>query len=589
MKATSEQKQLLDLLKKYSPEGQDLAEALRSVEKHIKSSNPVVPILGMQGTGKSTLINALLGEDILPSEADETTCVPVEIRYGKEPSCEVYFSDRKERCGKGDKKDLQQYVDNQCNAGNEKKVDHLVLYRNCDLLKGGLILVDLPGLGSLTEENGATTKRYMQEQSAAILMLSLNPPLTNSSAGAVRIAWKSLNAVYFVQNVWDDLSEQEVQVGLEFNTKALQSISEEIQAPMLHPIISVNAYAAAKGALIQDSAMLEKSNVAELEQVLKDFAVHYDEKSAEALHARFIQCIDAACNEVERRIRESGMTDQELLAELEKEEKIFQDTSDQLDDKIRTIHRKARAVERQARQCSAKIARKYSELLRVKVFDLIDNGVVDGKLLYDASMKMKTEYAAQALDEMYEKAEELWQPLKEELKEFEQILQRDQMDEPKAEGFNKQEEFKWEKGMEAGMKIGGTVGSIWIGGAIGTSFGGPIGFVAGAGLMLVVDLLASASRKAVTDVRGNDTKSKMTPYIDDFKNDLQNAMDDSFNKFVDQLETQLESYRKERKEQLDAMEKRIQSIRQGHREIFDEISVLKQDKEVLLKGKIAND
>ena len=585
MKATSEQKQLLDLLKKYSPEGQDLAEALRNVEKHIKSSKPVVPILGMQGTGKSTLINALLGEDVLPSEADETTCVPVEIRYAQEPSCDVYFSDRKERCGKGDKKDLQQYVDNQYNFGNEKKVDHLVLYRNCDLLKSGLVLVDLPGLGSLTEENGATTKRYMQEQSAAILMLSLNPPLTNSSAGAVRIAWKSLNSVYFVQNVWDDLSKQEVQVGLEFNTKALKAISEEIQAPMLHPIISVNAYAAARGALIQDDAMLEKSNVAELEQVLKNFAVHYDEKSAEALHARFIQCIDAACNEVERRIRESGMTDQELLAELEKEEKNFQDTSDQLDDKIRSIHRKARAAERQARQCSAKTARKYSELLRVKVFDLIDNGVVDGKLLYDASLKMETEYAAQALDEMYEKVEELWQPLKEELKEFEQILQRDQMDEPKAEGFNKKKELKWEKGMEAGMQIGG----VWIGGAVGGTIGGPLGFVAGAGLMLVIDLLAGASRKAVTDIRGNDTKSKMITYISDFKNDLQNAMDDSFNKFVDQLENQLESYRKERKEQLDAMEKRIQSIRQGHREIFDEISVLKQDKEVLLKGKIAND
>ena len=460
-----------------------------------------------------------------------------------------------------------------------------MLYRNCDLLKSGLILVDLPGLGSLTEENGATTKRYMQEQSAAILMLSLNPPLTNSSAGAVRIAWKSLNSVYFVQNVWDDLNEQEVQEGLEFNTKALKSISEEIQAPMLHPIISVNAYAAAKGALRQDSAMLEKSNVAELEQVLKDFAVHYDEKSAEALHARFIQCIDAACNEVERRIRESGMTDQELLAELEKEEKNFQDTSDQLDDKIRSIHRKARAAERQARQSSAKIARKYSELLRVKVFDLIDQGVVDGELLYDASLKMETEYTAQALDEMYEKVEELWQPLEEELKEFEQILQRDQMDEPKAEGFNKKKELKWEKGMAAGMQIGG----VWIGGAVGGTIGGPLGFVAGAGLMLVVDLLAGASRKAVTDIRGNDTKSKMITYISDFKNDLQNAMDDSFNKFVDQLENQLESYRKERKEQLDAMEKRIQSIRQGHREIFDEISVLKQDKEVFLKGKIAND
>ena len=153
MRSLSESTELLRLLEKYSPDGQNYAQLLLEIENKSNTSDMIVPVLGTQGMGKSTIINAILGEDILPSEADETTCVPVEIRYGTKHHGVVRFL-----CGKPEvivntKADLSEFVDNNSNPGNEKKVSHIVLYRESPLLKTGLVIVDLPGVGSLTKAN----------------------------------------------------------------------------------------------------------------------------------------------------------------------------------------------------------------------------------------------------------------------------------------------------------------------------------------------------------------------------------------------------------------------------------------------------
>lgn len=58
MKPLNNYPELLRLLEKYSPAGQNYAQLILEIEKKSSTSDMIVPILGTQGMGKSTMINA---------------------------------------------------------------------------------------------------------------------------------------------------------------------------------------------------------------------------------------------------------------------------------------------------------------------------------------------------------------------------------------------------------------------------------------------------------------------------------------------------------------------------------------------------
>ena len=106
------------ILNSYSGDDK-MAEKLSSIIEKMNNKEIIIPVLGMQGMGKSTLINAMLKENILPNEADETTCVPVEVKYGENEEALVYFKNSNNVEKAFTTEDLKKYVDNAYNQGNE--------------------------------------------------------------------------------------------------------------------------------------------------------------------------------------------------------------------------------------------------------------------------------------------------------------------------------------------------------------------------------------------------------------------------------------------------------------------------------------
>lgn len=560
----SEYPQLLKLLDQYSTEEKNYAQQLLDLEKRTNSmgASMVVPVVGRQGEGKSTLINALLCEDILPSEADETTCVPVEIRFGESPSCEVFFQDDRPSVRVANKQDLSEYVDNNFNPGNEKKISRVVISRNLPLLKTGLVIVDLPGVGSLTAANEETTNRYIQNLTVALFVISTSPPILKSDAFFIQTVWREFNSAYFVQNVWYGDSEEDVQAALVHNSEILKQIAQKINVPFTNNIIPVNAYLAAKGGICDDNSLISKSNITELIDKLMTFAEHYREQQNMEFCERVRLVISELIDQIEDSIENSQMSKEELNQKLQNS---LRQNSDLLSNIILLEHEIMLDLSKDRKslcdEFSPNISKKYSELLRVHLFQLIDRGVVDGSQLTSAFNDYRIHFGEEALEEIYKKFDELKSKYS---KKLDKIIELSFQANIGGSSFNKEQSFKWEKGFDAIGKIASSVGGIWIGASI---FGGPVGFAVGFAISLVGGWLSGKVRHKITRDRGLVTKRELDPYIREFKDELENLIKVKYDDFCKII--------------FDALNVIVDQFRSKENEIKDQIYKLNADKSEL--------
>ena len=148
---------LIDKYFNHEGQGEEYKEYFKHFIENLDKNELIMPVLGVQGAGKSSFLNAILMDDnVLPTDVDETTCVPVEVKFGENTDeAIIYFHDKPKE--KINIKELEKYVHNDYNEANKLNVSKIIIFNDSEILKQGLVLVDLPGVGSLTPENQKTT------------------------------------------------------------------------------------------------------------------------------------------------------------------------------------------------------------------------------------------------------------------------------------------------------------------------------------------------------------------------------------------------------------------------------------------------
>jgi predicted GTPase len=153
-----------------------LVKLLADIRQNLQQEHFRLVILGQFKRGKSTFINALLGNTILPTDVIPVTAVITEIHYGPAPEAQVSFLGSSVQTIPLDQ--LEPYVSESQNPKNQKKVDKVAIYYPAEMLKKGVILVDTPGVGSIHEHNTRLTQEYLVQADAAVFIFSADPPLT---------------------------------------------------------------------------------------------------------------------------------------------------------------------------------------------------------------------------------------------------------------------------------------------------------------------------------------------------------------------------------------------------------------------------
>ena len=223
-------------------------------------------MVGRFSRGKSTLMNAILGGDYLPTGIVPLTSVITTVRYGSRPQVVLHFRD----FGLNREIPLAQladYVTQKGNPGNVKKIAWAEIQLPAEILRRGFFFVDTPGLGSPIIENTLTTERFLPQADAFILVTSYESPLSEEEDRILERIRNTGKKLFVVINKQDTVTAAE-------REQARQFVAEQLAARLgraADPLHSISARQALEAKLSRNPHYLNESGIPGFETELLQF------------------------------------------------------------------------------------------------------------------------------------------------------------------------------------------------------------------------------------------------------------------------------------------------------------------------------
>jgi GTPase SAR1 family protein len=193
----------------------------RDIQDLLKTSHELkkgvfrLMILGDMKRGKSTFLNALLGEKLLPSDVNPCTAIMTVLRYGNEKKVTIYFNNGTSP----EKIDFEMFkrlytIDPSEAKRLEKEkqlafptIDYAVVEYPLPLLERGIEIIDSPGLND-TEARNEISLNYINNCHAILFVLSATQPCTLAERRYLENYLKNRGlTVFFLINAWDRIRD----------------------------------------------------------------------------------------------------------------------------------------------------------------------------------------------------------------------------------------------------------------------------------------------------------------------------------------------------------------------------------------------
>jgi small GTP-binding protein len=205
-------------------EGEALQSEGRDILTRLAEDQFNLLFVGRFSRGKSTLMNAILGGDHLPTGIVPLTSVITTVRYGSRKQVVLNFNDRSLR-REVTLSQLADYVTQQSNPGNAKNVAYAEIELPVEILRRGFFFVDSPGLGSSIAENTQTTERFLPQADAFVLVTSYESPLSEEEDRILHRIRLTNKKLFVVINKQDTVNAEDQKVALAFVAERLERFS----------------------------------------------------------------------------------------------------------------------------------------------------------------------------------------------------------------------------------------------------------------------------------------------------------------------------------------------------------------------------
>ncbi len=274
------------LLRNAVPGFTGYADRLAELRNRLEAGRFHLAVLGQFKRGKSSLVNALIGREVLPTSVVPLTAIPTLLAYGESLEIHIHFQEKTRpvqvlRPETAPAETLGRYVSEAGNPENRLGIDHVKVFHPAPLLRSGLILIDTPGIGSTFRHNTETTLGFLAECDAAMFVLSPDPPITETEIEFLKQVRTHVVRLFFILNKADLFTPAELAAAREFLERTLRRQIGIDREPL--EILTVSARNALAAAREENPNAPPETEIAALRARLEDFAA--TEKSAAGLAA----------------------------------------------------------------------------------------------------------------------------------------------------------------------------------------------------------------------------------------------------------------------------------------------------------------
>lgn len=265
----------------------------------------LVTVMGEFNSGKSTFVNALLGEEVAPMGVTPTTATINLLKYGREQGARVVYRDGQSRNVPWAKVPaLLRGLDPQ-EAARIQLVE--VLYP-LDVLQR-VNVVDTPGLNSILPEHEATAREFIAQADAVVWLFTVDQAGKSSereALSAIRAAGKQILGVLNKIDRLPQLSSADGSSADLTNSPALRSILDHLKASdsglvdLLEAIVPFSSREAMLGRKSGDAERMRRANLHALEQALEErFFQRAQAIKHAAARTRLLALLDRARTHIE--------------------------------------------------------------------------------------------------------------------------------------------------------------------------------------------------------------------------------------------------------------------------------------------------
>lgn len=273
---------LLEVNQSLSHYGEDpfWGDELVLIQKRLMEIESSIAVVGQFSVGKSALLNALLGEEILSNRVVESTKVLTRIRYcATQTEARVILTKRdgsQQVIKMSHIDDLQKYTTFQ-GEDITNELQYVDLYWPVQFLNQDLVLIDTPGANSLTASAFQTTRKQLKTSSAIMYLFLGTKGLDAADYPLIEEFINQKKKVFLVGTHIDQVTSEQWQ-------EVISDVHEKLNPLLLGEkinIVGVSSKEALYGKQTNDINLITASNILSLETTLQDYMKNKEYEQAE--------------------------------------------------------------------------------------------------------------------------------------------------------------------------------------------------------------------------------------------------------------------------------------------------------------------